>query len=115
MLIACKLFYFQLLADFKSRQCTALLFVIILAFFIQLCKAVKFYGVSVCLEQTLSAGDIDCLCVKQLIFHLACHKALPYQLIQLILVACKRRLYLFGSKRDYCGTDSLVRVLSVVL
>ena len=115
MLVARKFFYFQLFAYFKSRQSAALLFVIILAFFIQLCKAVKFHGISVCLEQTLSAGNIYRLCIKELIFHLARHKTLPYQLIQLVLVARKRRLYLFGSKRDYCRTDSLVCVLSIVL
>ena len=81
MLVACQLFYLQLLSYLKSRECAALFFIVILALFIELCKTVKLHGIAVCLEQTLAAGDVYRLCVKQGILHLACHKALPDKLV----------------------------------
>ena len=97
MLVAEERIHTQLLVFRELRNSAALLVCIIRAFFVKAGETVELYGKACGLEKAVSRRYIYRSRVKQCILHLARHKALPDQLVELELVIGETAFYLFGS------------------
>ena len=111
MLIRSKLLELKYIALGHFGQACSLVRLLVLSLFVKNCEAVKLNRIPACLEKIIPRGNIGIYRILNTYRHKRRYKALPYELIQLILFSGKRILYGFRSKCDRCRSDSLVGVL----
>ena len=97
----------------QGRKGAPLLALLVLALHIEHRKAVKGHRVAGGFEEVAVGGDVRLGGALQAVGHLAGHKALPDELIELILVAGEAGLHILGSQAHIGGADGLVAVLGV--
>ena len=104
---------FQGHACFKLRQVFALFFFYVAALFVEHGVSVKRDVVAACFKNIIACGDDRLRGVQNTVCHLARDKALPNELIQLVLVFCKGRFHVLRCECNRGGANGLVTVLCV--
>lgn len=104
---------FQGHACFKLRQVFALFFFYVATLFVEHSVAVKRDVVAACFKNIIACGDDRLRGVQNTVCHLARDKALPNELIKLVLVFCKGRFHVLWCECNGGGANGLVTVLCV--
>ena len=118
MLVALNFLAAQLHVVFKRRQTPLVRRLLILTLLVKDGKAVKGDGISGSLEEIFGSrrtgsDNIGLRCTLQTICHLAGDKALPDQLIELILIVRQTVLHLIRRQLNGCRTNRFVAILRV--
>lgn len=113
MLISRISFNFKISSLFYGGQHFIVFLLHVLLFFIQLCKTVKFNGITGRFKGTAFCVNCYRHCIKKSVCHLACNKSFPDKLIYLKLVGSKTCLDSVRRKLRQRRTYSFMCVLSI--